>query len=86
MSGIFKPGQMVKLVEWAGEHVDLFNTPALGRTKASQPLPRVIGRLLQKDVALLIARERSDGSNVYVLGPHGGGWTYGALLTVVVNV
>jgi hypothetical protein len=48
--------------------------------------PRIIGRLEQKEMALVIAIERADGGSVYVIGPHGGGWAFGAFLTVVVDV
>jgi len=37
-------------------------------------------------VAMVIAVPKRDGSSVYVLGPNGGGWTFGAMLKVVEDV
>jgi len=83
MSGVFKAGQLVKPVEWLDENVDLYSVPGGARPIAGKILPRVISKLESRDVALVIALERSDGGSVYVLGPHGGGWAFGAFLEVV---
>ncbi len=86
MSGIFKAGQLVRPVAWNDETVDLFNVPGGARPTANGEKARVIGRLEQKAVALVIAVERADGGSVYVIGPTGGGWAFGAFLTIVVDV
>lgn len=83
MSGVFKAGQLVKLVDWLDEPIDLFNAPGGARPIVGQVLPRIISKLGKRDIALVIAIERSDGGSVYVLGPHGGGWAFGAFLEVV---
>jgi len=83
MSGIFKAGQLVKPVSWLDEPIDLFSVPGGARPMAGDVLPRRISRLETREVALVIAIERSDGGSVYVLGPHGGGWAFGAFLEVV---
>jgi hypothetical protein len=44
---------------------------------------RIIGVLKKNDIAIVIATYRDDGSQVYVLGPNGSGWTYGAYLNVL---
>ena len=44
---------------------------------------RVLGRLMKRDVGLVIAVHRADGGSVYVVGPNGSGWTLGAFLTIL---
>lgn len=83
MSGVFKAGQLVSPVQWTEEGCDLFSVPGGARPIAGTVLPRIIGRLEKRDIGLVIAIERSDGGSVYVIGPHGGGWAFGAFLVVV---
>jgi hypothetical protein len=83
MSGVFKAGQLVKPVEWLDEDVDLYSIPGGARPIAGKILPRVISRLGKRDVALVIALERADGGSVYLLGPNGGGWAFGAFIEVI---
>jgi hypothetical protein len=47
------------------------------------PKVKVVGRLRKRDVGLVIAVERTDGGSVYVVGPNGVGWAFGALLVVI---
>lgn len=42
----------------------------------------IVGRLSTNDVAIVISTFRNNAS-VYVLGPTGGGWTFGAQLVAV---
>ena len=83
MSGIFRSGQLVSPVGWMTEGCDLFNTPGGASPGDAIDPPRVIGQLCHCDVALVVAIDRADCSAVYVIGPHGGGWAFGAFLTVV---
>ena len=83
MSGVFRAGQLVTPVKWLDEDVDLFSVPGGARPIAGTMLPRTIGKLGLGKVALVIAIERADGGSVYVLGPGGGGWAFGAFLEVV---
>lgn len=83
MSGVFRAGQLVKLVDWLDEPQGLYSLPGGARPYPGTVLPRQISRLEKGNVALVIAIERSDGGSVYVLGPHGGGWAFGAFLEVV---
>jgi len=75
MSGLFKAGQLVRIVDFEEGPVYLWNEP--GNLNANA---RSTGMIRAKDVALVIALNRADGSNIYVVGPSGGGWTFGALL------
>jgi hypothetical protein len=86
MSGIFRAGQLVTPVKWTEEGCDLFNAPGGARPLTGNVLPRIIGRLEKHDVGLVVAIERSDGGSVYVIGPRGGGWAFGAFLVVVKDV
>jgi len=80
VAGIFAPGQLVKLVHWHAADCELNNIP--GQVTNSQV--RVIGRLRHKDIAIIVALERADGRNLYVLGPDGGGWIPGGVIQAVV--
>lgn len=82
MSGAFKAGQMVSPLDWHDDPLDLFDV-APGRICAGAAEARVIGQLLPDDVALVVAIERSDGSSIYVIGPSGSGWAFGAFLKIV---
>lgn len=74
---IFKAGQLVVLA-WE-DSTQLYSVPSDIKDV------RVIGWLEKRDVALVVTADRSDGSRVYVVGPHGGGWTFGALLKILVE-
>ena len=82
MGGIFKVGQMVAPLDWHIEPLDLFDVPA-GRIKVMDKPCRVIGRLEHNDIALVISTERTDGGCVYVIGPNGSGWAFGAFLRII---
>ena len=83
MSGIFRAGQLVSPVEFEEEGIDLYSLPGGAKAFRGTEDLRVIGRLEKKDLALVVATERTDGGSVYVVGPHGGGWAFGAFLTIV---
>lgn len=78
MGSALKPGHLVRFNEDYGEGTLLYNVPGGVGTNVL-----AIGRLRAHDVAVVIAVGRSDGSQVYVLGPRGGGWTEGALLRIL---
>jgi hypothetical protein len=82
MSGLFRAGQLVSMASWTNDGCDLFNAPGMV-AKSTDERVRVIGRLDKHDVGLIVALERADGGSVYVIGPHGGGWAFGAFLVVV---
>ena len=44
---------------------------------------RVVGRLMDDDVALIIIVYGSDGNDVFIVGPNGTGWTQGGLLRII---
>lgn len=75
MAGIFRPGQLVGLNELTSSTgtTELYNVP--GGTDDV----RIIGRLFSRDVALVVAVHQR-GASVYVVGPSGGGWAFGAQL------
>lgn len=79
---IFRVGQLVgvrpEMLE-ADERVQLHSLPGVTFTEDV----RTIGWLGHGDVALVINIHRADGSSVYVVGPHGGGWAPGGMLTIV---
>lgn len=79
MSGQFKSGQLVSIVEWT-DAVELYNVP--GGNKQDYSEPKVIGKMLRADAALVLYVTKLGG-DVYVHGPHGSGWTFGAFLTVM---
>lgn len=51
--------------------------PALAMESSS------INVLKRKELAIVIALDRTDGRAAYVIGPRGGGWAFGAFLTRV---
>ena len=73
MSGIFRVGQLVKS-SGLEDNMDLFSEPPPG---VNGDL-RIIGKLEKLDVAIVIALARGDCGCIYVLGPHGSGWAFGA--------
>jgi hypothetical protein len=83
VSGVFKAGQLVAPVTWTEDGCDLFSVPGGARPIVGRELPRIIGRLEPHDIGLVIAIERADGGAVYVIGPHGGGWAFGAFLIII---
>lgn len=78
MPGIFRPGQLVGPNELTDprESLPLHSVPA-GATDV-----RIVGRLAPRDVALVITTTVGCMS-VYVVGPNGAGWTFGAMLKPV---
>ena len=78
MAGIFKIGQLVGVNERTSSAsiTELYSVPG-GADDV-----RVIGHLKSKDVALVVATWHG-GTAVYVIGPNGGGWAFGALLKAV---
>lgn len=85
MNGGFKPGQLVRtnsLMISENGRLDLFNVPG-GIVRTVNDQVRCTAWLEPGDVALLVARERTVAGDVYVLGPHGGGWAPGALLRII---
>jgi len=69
-------GDLVRLSPIAGKTAHLTASPspmwAIGEIE--------IGILRQHDVCIIVAFERHDARNVYVLGPSGSGWIPGAFL------
>ena len=82
MSGLFKAGQLVVSVHWSEEPIPLYNKTGTNVPFYEASDVRVIGHLEKSDIAIIIGTTRS-GVDVYVVGPHGSGWTFGALLSVV---
>jgi hypothetical protein len=85
VSGIFRAGQLVTPEDWVDPALELYNEPDVLAASWST-LAYVLGTLEPGDVAMVIAVPKRDGSSVYVLGPNGGGWTFGAMLKVVEDV
>jgi hypothetical protein len=83
---IFRPGQLVRLSALHSDDlaVELYSFPP-GAALADDGDSRVVGRLDHADVALVIALGNRDGSKLYVFGPHGGGWTFGAFFEIEVE-
>lgn len=75
----FKAGDMVtmnSLVEgYLDEGIDLFPDLDNGSDPTSS--------LMQGEYAIVISLSSHDGVRVYVLGPRGAGWTFGAFLKVI---
>lgn len=84
MSGIFRAGQLVRVTPGMlarHDKLELFNVPGgIERVEQDRDQVRPISWLTCFDVALVIGRERTVGGDIYVLGPHGGGWAPAALL------
>lgn len=87
MSGIFRAGQLVKVIPEllaSDERLQLFNVPGgIERVEQDKGQVRAIGWLTNRDVALVIWHERTVGGDVYLLGPHGGGWAPSAFLRIL---
>lgn len=81
MRSSFSPGQLVTAKAWLDDDIELYDRPPGSKTASSNA--RIIGRLVPADVAVVVALGRADGSKLYVLGPRGGGWTFGAYLQLV---
>lgn len=73
----FRAGDMVtvNLVE----STDLFDQPFELDNPGGQP----VSHLSNKDTAIVVSLSNADGRCVYVIGPHGAGWTFGAFLKKV---
>ena len=70
----FRAGDLVTLN--LVDSTDLF-AEAFGPDEgAGQP----ISHLTARDTAVVVSLSSHDGRCVYVVGPHGPGWTFGALL------
>lgn len=82
MSGRFRPGQLVCHAGLEDDSIDLYSSPWSGDISKA----RIIGHMKINDVALVVAIAKADGSMVYVLGPNGGGWAFGAFLRIVVDI
>lgn len=84
----FRPGQLVGVnpdMVASGVRVDLFNLPGGVPRVIGADQTRAIGWLVRGDVALVIAQERTKAGDVYVLGPHGGGWAPAAFLRILLE-
>lgn len=72
----FRAGDMVRGSDLSTDVIELFDSPP-------GPLyhgEAVIAHLKRGESALVVSLDRHDGRCVYVMGPHGGGWTFGAFL------
>jgi len=78
MAGTFRPGQLVGLNELTDPSMSLPLHSVPGGTVDV----RTIGRMTAQDVALVIGVTAGCAS-VYVVGPNGSGWTFGAMLKLV---
>jgi hypothetical protein len=58
------------------DDVDLFDQPF----ELDSPQGNRVSRLTKHDTACVVSLSHSDGRCVYVIGPHGAGWTFGAFL------
>jgi hypothetical protein len=66
-------GDMVTLA--LVEYVDLFDQPFDVLFPNEDP----VSFLTSKDTAVIVSLSSADGRCVYIMGPNGGGWTFGAL-------
>lgn len=78
MAGIFRPGHLVRL----NELTDPSETLPLHSVPGGTVDVRTIGRMTTNDIALVIGVTAGCAS-VYVIGPGGSGWTFGAMLKLV---
>lgn len=72
----FKSGDLVTVA--MSEVIILYNEP-FHPLKEAKPL----SHLTNSDTAVIISLSNYDGRSVYVIGPHGGGWTFGGYLKKV---
>lgn len=80
MAAGLRPGQLVTTPSWFDDDIELYaSMPGSADTSNL----RVVGRIVPHDVALVLALGRKDGSKIYVLGPRGSGWTFGAFFNTV---
>lgn len=79
---LFRPGQLVKALDWIDNGIGLLNTPYVHIDDADDR-SREIGFLAIGAIAVIVATGRFDGAYLYVLGPTGGGWAPSAFLTIV---
>lgn len=70
----FRAGDMVTLN--LVDETDLFDGPF----ELGVPGDHPVSHLTKADTAIVVSLSNSDGRCVYVVGPHGAGWTFGAYL------
>lgn len=58
------------------EEADLYDHPF----ETEEPNGHPVSHLTSKDTAVIVSLSNADARCVYVVGPHGAGWTFGALL------
>ena len=78
----FNSGQLVTPLPWAAPEeggMGLYNVPGGARTDDV----RRVSQLLSTDVAMIVGGTSARDGNVYVIGPHGGGWTFVTLLRIL---
>lgn len=70
----FRAGDMVtvNLVD----AIDLYDQPF----ELDSPVGHPVSHLTKADTAIVVSLSNFDGRCVYVVGPHGAGWTFGAYL------
>lgn len=79
VAGIFRIGQLVKLVSWHTTIADLYNISCI-QVDSEQ---KTTGNLKPGDVALVVAVLSTDARAIYIIGPNGAGWISGGLLNIV---
>lgn len=72
----FRAGDLVTVATDLGDRIDLYDTPP----GPSGVMCDVVSFLQAGEPALVISLDRSDARCVYVVGPHGPGWAFGAYL------
>ena len=74
-----RAGDMV-MIAWG----DIAGSTSLGLTSSPfNPLhleSEIVSQLNVGETAIVISLSDSAGTNVYVIGPHGSGWTFGGYL------
>lgn len=70
----FRAGDLVMLN--LVDSVDLFDQPFELNNPSGDP----VSHMDKSDTAVVVSLSSHDGRCVYVVGPHGAGWTFGALL------
>lgn len=58
------------------DEADLFDSPF----ELDNPGGHPVSHLTKRDTAVVVSLSNLDGRCVYVVGPHGAGWTFGAFL------
>jgi len=70
---------MVKLNSFMSGDVALYDSPF----ELEIPDGHAVATLVKNDTAIVVSLSNFDGRCVYVVGPNGAGWTFGALLEKV---